>query len=98
MTLVEAQKEISSNWVTYYQAVSAGKPITPTTVTPTQTPNPVPTPVVTPTPVQTIIPVVTPSTTGHPAGVTGKCNDGTYTSAINHSGACSHHGGVSVWY
>lgn len=29
---------------------------------------------------------------------TGKCNDGTYTYAVHHQGACSRHGGVSVWY
>lgn len=30
-------------------------------------------------------------------GATGVCNDGTYTHAVNHRGACSHHGGVSYW-
>lgn len=28
-------------------------------------------------------------------GATGVCNDGTYTHAVHHQGACSHHGGVS---
>ena len=37
------------------------------------------------------------STDTWPAGATGKCNDGTYTSAINHQGACSKHGGVAYW-
>ena len=82
MTLTEAQAEISSNWVIYYQAVSAGKPKTTTTITTTPTP----------------APVVTPTVTSHPAGTTGKCNDGTYTSAVNHQGACSKHGGVKLWY
>lgn len=36
----------------------------------------------------------TPSSNGH----TGLCNDGTYTDAVNHQGACSHHGGVKLWY
>jgi len=31
-------------------------------------------------------------------GATGECNDGTYTYAANHRGACSHHDGVKVWY
>lgn len=30
-------------------------------------------------------------------GATGVCNDGTYTHAVHHQGACSHHGGVSYW-
>lgn len=33
-----------------------------------------------------------------PAGATALCNDGTYSYAAHHQGACSHHGGVAVWY
>ena len=33
----------------------------------------------------------------NPAGATGVCNDGTYTRAQHHQGACSSHGGVSHW-
>ena len=33
-----------------------------------------------------------------PAGATGKCRDGTYTTATVHSGACSRHGGVASWF
>ncbi|MEO5800650.1 MAG: DUF3761 domain-containing protein [Gemmatimonadales bacterium] len=33
-----------------------------------------------------------------PAGATGKCGDGTGTSAKTKSGACSNHGGVKEWY
>ena len=32
-----------------------------------------------------------------PKGATGLCKDGTYTMSKTHSGACSHHGGVSKW-
>lgn len=32
-----------------------------------------------------------------PAGATGQCKDGSYTTSKTHSGACSHHGGVTKW-
>ena len=32
-----------------------------------------------------------------PAGATGKCKDGTYTTSTTPIGACSHHGGVDSW-
>jgi hypothetical protein len=35
--------------------------------------------------------------TAAPAGATGKCKDGTFTKRVNHSGACSGHGGVASW-
>lgn len=31
-------------------------------------------------------------------GATALCNDGTYSYAAHHQGACSHHGGVNVFY
>lgn len=33
-----------------------------------------------------------------PANATAKCKDGTYSESKQHSGACSHHGGVAEWY
>jgi Protein of unknown function (DUF3761) len=33
-----------------------------------------------------------------PAGTTGMCKDGSYTSAASKSGACSGHDGVKKWY
>jgi hypothetical protein len=33
-----------------------------------------------------------------PAGATARCQDGTYSESQQHSGACSHHGGVAEWY
>lgn len=38
-------------------------------------------------------PAVTPGN-----GATALCNDGTYSYAAHHQGACSHHGGVAVFY
>jgi hypothetical protein len=35
---------------------------------------------------------------GPTTGPTARCADGTYSYSQNHSGTCSHHGGVSVWY
>ena len=33
-----------------------------------------------------------------PAGSTGECKDGSYTSAASKRGACKGHGGVKEWY
>ena len=47
-----------------------------------------------------VAPTSAPAAAGpsHPPGTTGQCKDGTYTSAVNHQGACSHHGGVAQWF
>jgi hypothetical protein len=34
---------------------------------------------------------------GAPSGATAKCKDGSFSMSKQHSGACSHHGGVASW-
>jgi uncharacterized protein with FMN-binding domain len=43
-------------------------------------------------------PAKTAPAAGTPANATAKCKDGTFSYAKQHSGACSHHGGVAEWY
>jgi hypothetical protein len=35
---------------------------------------------------------------GAPPGTTARCVDGSYSFSQHHSGTCSHHGGVAVWF
>lgn len=39
-----------------------------------------------------------PATTARPSGATALCRDGTYSYSAHHQGACSHHGGVAIFY
>ena len=48
----------------------------------------------TPSPRHTSTPVVT----SPGSGATALCKDGTYSFAAHHQGACSHHGGVAIFY
>lgn len=38
------------------------------------------------------------ATAAKPAGATGSCGDGSFTTAANKRGACSKHGGVKEWF
>jgi hypothetical protein len=55
-----------------------------------------PAPVQAPAPAPAQAPAPAPVVPGN--GATALCNDGTYSSAAHHQGACSHHGGVKVFY
>lgn len=83
ITLAAAQHEISTNWRT---ACGYNVTVTATLKTTTITTAP------------TAAPAATSPTTNNTGGATGICVDGTYTYAVNHQGACSHHGGVRSWY
>ena len=85
VSLATARHAIASNWWVAYNAYDAAQSLTPTT---RNTPPPAPRPVSTPP----------PAPAGRPGGATALCNDGTYSHAAHHQGACSHHGGVAVFY
>lgn len=65
---------------------------------PTFTATLIPTRTHVPTATMVYIPPVQPTTSGHPSGTSGQCVDGQYTSAQHKQGACSHHGGVLIWW
>lgn len=89
LSLATARRAIDSNWWTAYVNYVGTAPTTaPRTPAPSPPPRisarvPAPPPPVAPAP---------------PAGATARCNDGTYSYAAHHQGACSHHGGVAVFY
>lgn len=39
-----------------------------------------------------------PDSAGVPSGATAMCRDGTYSFSATHSGSCSRHGGVAIFY
>lgn len=83
--LATAQQAIATNWWIAYGIYIIGQqpPAAPVA------PNPAPAPAA---------PAPAPPAPAVPAGATAKCNDGTYSFAAHHQGACSHHGGVAVFY
>jgi hypothetical protein len=90
ITLATAQRAIASNWWTAYQTY-VGAATAPTTPAPARVPAPTPSPAPAPA-----APTPAPASPGN--GATALCNDGTYSYAAHHQGACSHHGGVAVFY
>lgn len=88
ISLITAQHAIAANWFTAYQTYVG----TPPTSTATSSAN---TGEYSAPPATGVAAV--PSS-GATAGATALCNDGTYSYAAHHQGACSHHGGVKVFY
>lgn len=43
-------------------------------------------------------PANTSAPSAQPAGATGRCQDGTFTSTATRRGACTGHGGVATWF
>jgi len=91
ITLATAQRAIARNWWTAYGIYVGAAPAKSTISAPRvvqpapRQPARRPAPQPAPAPVQ-------------PGGATAMCNDGSYSYAAHHQGACSRHGGVSVFY
>jgi hypothetical protein len=84
--LATAQQAIAGNWWTAYETYMGGQqPRAPAPVAPVPAPAPA-------------APAPAPAAPTVPSGATAKCNDGVYSFAAHHQGACSHHGGVAVFY
>lgn len=93
--LATAQHAIAGNWYTAYHRYAGVTATKPTPRTPTTTPAPRPAPTTT-TKTPKRAPTSTP-TAAPGGGVTALCNDGTYSYAPHHQGACSHHHGVRTF-
>jgi len=83
--LATAQSAIATNWWIAYETYIVGQ----------QPPAVVP---AAPMPAPTSAPAPAPAAPAVPGGATAMCNDGTYSFAAHHQGACSQHGGVTVFY
>jgi hypothetical protein len=84
LALVTAQQAIATDWWIAYQSYVAqpAAPAAPAPVAPAPAP---------------AAPAPAPAPAA-PAGATAQCNDGSYSYSATHSGTCSHHGGVAIWY
>jgi hypothetical protein len=87
ISLATAQQAIARNWWTAYQTYVGSAPAKSTNNPP---------PVAPPVPAPASQPAPAPVAPG--AGASALCNDGTYSFAAHHQGACSRHGGVKVFY
>jgi hypothetical protein len=86
LTLAAAQHAIASDWWAAYLTYVGLAPVPATSSTPS------------PAPAAATTPAAPAPVPGGPAGATALCNDGSYSYAAHHQGACSHHGGVSIFY
>lgn len=113
ITLAVAQQAEASDWVAAFKTGLGNPPVTTTvrpttTIRSTTTAKPATTIATSPAAASTGSPASPPATTpattettaaaGNPNGATAMCNDGTYSFAAHHQGACSSHGGVAVFY
>jgi Protein of unknown function (DUF3761) len=85
ITLATAQRAIATNWWIAYQTYVGAAPAASTYKAPVVA-QPAPAPAPAPAPVAA------------GGGATALCNDGTYSYAAHHQGACSRHGGVKMFY
>ncbi|WP_442542717.1 DUF3761 domain-containing protein [Arthrobacter sp. KN11-1C] len=107
LPLATAQQAIASDWWAAYETYVAPAPApAPDPVqapAPAPAPDPVqapaPAPAPAPDPVQAPDPGPAPAPAPAPGGgATALCVDGSYSFSATHSGTCSHHKGVAVWY
>jgi Protein of unknown function (DUF3761) len=88
ISLATAQRAIASNWWIAYQTYVGAAPAASTYKAP---------PVAPPAPARAGAPRPVPAPL-QPGGATAMCNDGTFSFAAHHQGACSRHRGVKVFY
>jgi hypothetical protein len=86
--LSTAQTAIATNWWIAYETYIVGQQ--PAAVVPAAPAAPMLAPSSAPAPA--------PAVPAVPGGASAMCNDGTYSFAAHHQGACSKHGGVAVFY